>query len=620
MARRGKVHRNALPGGAQLLWYVIDNVLGQGAFGITYLATDSNLGRAVAIKEYLPSQYAHREPDGSVLAVTDDLAEDFAAGLRRFIAEGKTLARFEHASIVRVHNVFEANGTAYMVMQYEEGDGLDRILSARGTLTEIEILGILYPLLDGLEVIHAQSFVHRDIKPANIFIRRDGSPVLLDFGSAREAMTGDSRTLTNFVSPGYAPIEQYAGKSDQQGPWTDIYGLGATMYRAMTGRAPSDAIERSRAIAQDTKDSFEAGAQRAQQTYSQTLLTAVDNSLNFYASSRPTTVAQWRSQLPPPPTPEEIATTVATQASNKFSTTTAAAPTLMMTLPPTTHHGGLYDDIFDPSVDPTAVPVAAPPVAPRRGKLPYIALGIALVVGVAIAGGSWLGRNIADDVPAPSAAPALAPAPAAPIPVTPPRAQTPKPETKTASATEVPRQEVPATRAAEPAPKPIAAQQPLPDTNPAATTEQVQTLLLGASRDLDAQRLMSPPGDNAYEKYREVQRLQPGSIAAERGIDAVAERYVDLTEREISGGNLGDAETFLSNAETIAPQQPRVIAARNALNEARTQSVNAPPDNLASPPPTQADQLRQQFESALSGESAKEQRKFLREQRKRNRF
>ena len=236
-------HRNALPTGSELHWYTINRVLGQGAFGITYLATDNNLHRPIAIKEYLPGQLARREDDRSVLALNDDLVEEYEAGLKRFIFEARTLAKFEHPSIVRVHNIFEANRTAYMVMQYEQGEGLDRLLKSRGSLTEHEILQLLHPLLDGLEVIHDQGFVHRDIKPANIFVRADGTPVLLDFGSAREAMTGEARTITNFVSPGYAPIEQYAGKSDQQGPWSDIYGLGATIYRAMTGRTPNDAVE-----------------------------------------------------------------------------------------------------------------------------------------------------------------------------------------------------------------------------------------------------------------------------------------------------------------------------------------------------------------------------------------
>ena len=136
MSAATHAHRNALPAGATLLWYRIDRILGQGAFGITYLATDTNLHRPVAIKEYLPGALAHRDDDGSVLSQSDELQDEYDQGLRRFVAEARTLAKFEHEHIVRVHNTFEANRTAYMVMQYEEGEGLDRLLKVRGTLTE----------------------------------------------------------------------------------------------------------------------------------------------------------------------------------------------------------------------------------------------------------------------------------------------------------------------------------------------------------------------------------------------------------------------------------------------------------------------------------------------------
>jgi len=294
-------YRNALPAGARILWYRIDHVLGQGAFGITYLATDDNLHRPVAIKEYLPGHLARREADDSIHPLTAQLSEEYTTGLQRFLCEARTLARFEHPNIVRVHNVFEHNRSAYMVMQYEDGEGLDRVLRQRQRLPEADLLSWLPGLLDGLETIHAQGYVHRDIKPANVLIRATGESVLLDFGSARHAAPEEARTLTNFVSPGYAPIEQYAGKSDQQGPWTDIYGLGATIYRAMAGRPPPDAVARSHALAQQESDTYQPDQQAHREAYSAALVAAVDQALSFRSSDRPQTIAAWRASFPPLP-------------------------------------------------------------------------------------------------------------------------------------------------------------------------------------------------------------------------------------------------------------------------------------------------------------------------------
>ena len=234
---------DALPPQHKLHWYVIERVLGQGGFGITYLARDTNLDQAVAIKEYLPVEVATRRTDASVSARTTDHDERYRWGLERFIREARTLARFDHPNIVRVLSVFELNGTAYMVMRFEEGETLAATLERKHALSEADLMRVLMPILDGLELVHNAGFIHRDIKPDNIHIRSDGSPVLLDFGSARYAL-GQSRTVTILVAPGYAPFEQYYSSGENQGPWTDIYSLGATCYRAIAGRAPLDAIAR----------------------------------------------------------------------------------------------------------------------------------------------------------------------------------------------------------------------------------------------------------------------------------------------------------------------------------------------------------------------------------------
>ena len=290
-------HRLALPPGTRIHWYAIESVLGKGGFGITYLARDTNLDRSVAIKEFLPGEFASRDPDGSVHPAAPEHADIYRWGLTRFIEEARVLSRFEHPNIVRVHTVFEDNNTAYMVMAYEQGQSLKALLNQQGTLSEAQVMALLLPILDGLEQVHQQHFIHRDIKPDNIYLRDDGSPVLIDFGSARQALEGDSRTMTTMVSPGYAPFEQYHSKGEEQGPWTDIYSLGATVFRAISGVNPVDAVTRSRALLDDLPDALPPLQAANHPGYSPALLQAVNHALQFRPAARPQSIGQWRAEL-----------------------------------------------------------------------------------------------------------------------------------------------------------------------------------------------------------------------------------------------------------------------------------------------------------------------------------
>lgn len=287
-------HRNALPVGYRLHWYVIERILGQGGFGITYLARDTNLHQHVAVKEYLPIELAVRERDDSVHPVSEGHVESYRWGLGRFLDEARTLARFDHPNIVRVLSVFEHNNTAYMVMRYEQGRSLQEMLPRGATLDEAQLRAILFPVLEGLAKVHEQGFIHRDIKPGNLFVRADGAPVLLDFGSARQALGRETRTLTTLVSPGFAPFEQYHTRSDRQGPWTDIYALGATLYRAVTGRAPTDAVERSEGLLTGDADPLPPASREAGEGYSQGFLAAIDAALAFRDGDRPRSIDEWR--------------------------------------------------------------------------------------------------------------------------------------------------------------------------------------------------------------------------------------------------------------------------------------------------------------------------------------
>ena len=547
-------HRNALPNGTQLHWYTVERVLGQGAFGITYLATDNNLHRPVAIKEYLPGQLAHREQDGSVLALSDELLEEYEAGLKRFIFEARTLARFEHPNIVRVHNIFEANRSAYMVMQYEQGEGLDRLLKSRGTLTEREILQLLHPLLDGLAAIHAHGFVHRDIKPANIFVRTDGTPVLLDFGSAREAMSGEARTITNFVSPGYAPIEQYAGKSDQQGPWSDIYGLGATIYRAMTARTPNDAVERSQALAQNTEDSYQAGAHHAKRSYSTRLLNAVDHALAFRVQDRPQTIAAWRAELPPP-VEAEIDTADWDSATEPTVAIDMGAPTMAVTI--ATHAAQAPRVPLSDEREGSAPAARLTLGATARARLARIErrhylYGLAALVLSAVLVGAWLGQGVIDEPRELAIAPPTLPAaPEIPSAIVPPAA----PVTAPAEAA---------------APEAVSMAGPSAPSGAAATvtspSEQIALLLFGASSDVAALRLMSPSGQNAYEKYRAVLAIEPANDEALKGLHTLSDRYLALASRALDAQQFERATEYVNNAARAAPANPALPQARLALS------------------------------------------------------
>ena len=223
-------HKQALPGGFHLSSYRVVRVLGAGGFGVTYLCEHAGLGVQVAVKEYLPNEIAVRDGTAVHPKSAGD-REGFEWGLSRFLDEARTLARFEHPNVVRVRDCFEANNTAYIVMDYEDGEPLDRLLQRLGTLTEAQLKRVVLPVADGLRQVHAAGFLHRDVKPSNIFVRRsDESPVLLDFGSARQALGRKSRSVTAIASAGYSPPEQYE-KDGAHGAWTDIYALGPVLSR-----------------------------------------------------------------------------------------------------------------------------------------------------------------------------------------------------------------------------------------------------------------------------------------------------------------------------------------------------------------------------------------------------
>ena len=289
-------YKQALPAGHRIDDYRLLKVLGVGGFGVTYLAEDVKLGSKVAIKEYLPNEFAVR--DGTTVhPKSDEDQEDFGWGLKRFLDEARTLAKFHHRNLVRVLRYFEANSTAYFVMEYEEGESLEHLLSRRKTLTGQQLRGLLLPLLDGLKSVHTEGFLHRDIKPSNVFVRReDESPVLLDFGAARNALGRKSRSMTAVVTPGYSPPEQYESDGEQ-GPWTDIYALAALCARAVTGKRPEESPRRWRMLFRDGQDPLRSLEAVGVPGYSKQFLAAVDWGLKIDDRERPKNVDEWLAAM-----------------------------------------------------------------------------------------------------------------------------------------------------------------------------------------------------------------------------------------------------------------------------------------------------------------------------------
>ena len=293
--------RGVLPMGTMLRSYELLSVLGHGGFGVTYLARDTTLDRRVAIKEYLPIALALRENDSTVVPRSTELASEFTWGRERFLDEAKTLGKLSASAIVHVYDYLEANGTAYMVMALAAGETLDNRFS-RGPLPPPVIDRLLPPLLEGLAHVHEAGFLHRDIKPANILIDGGDRPTLIDFGASRAAIAGRTAAMTAIFTPGYAAAEQFS--SAKQGPWTDIYGLSATLYHAITGSAPPSAIERI------LDDEYQPLTRLMPAGFPYALLAAIDAGMAVRVANRPQSIADWRATMREATTYAEPAATI----------------------------------------------------------------------------------------------------------------------------------------------------------------------------------------------------------------------------------------------------------------------------------------------------------------------
>jgi serine/threonine protein kinase len=373
-------HFQALAKGVRLNQYEMLSILGAGGFGITYMARDTTLDTMVAIKEYLPDDFAVRQGDSTVAAKSSTSKGDFDWGLKAFLDEARVLAKFRHPNIVRVNQIFETNNTAYIVMEYAKGETLDELLKREGPLSEQQTKHILFPVLDGLKRVHAQHYLHRDIKPANIIIREEGGVVLIDFGAARQAIETKSVAITSIVTEGYAPLEQYDTKGNQ-GAWSDLYALGGVAYKCLTGNKPPGATSRL------SNDPLVPLAIAAKYPVSKEFATAIEAALKVFANQRPQSIEEFVALMsgaaPASATPAYVdeATRMVDRDATQMAQPFSARPEIPAQPAPAARPG--------------PAPVALAPAPASRMKLAYS--GVAAAVLLVIAAGAWFtlrGANV----------------------------------------------------------------------------------------------------------------------------------------------------------------------------------------------------------------------------------
>lgn len=284
---------NCLPVGTRLSDFEIQGILGEGGFGIVYVAFDHSLQRKVALKEYMPGTLAGRAADGSVTVRAERHREAFDAGLKSFINEARLLAQFDHPSLVKVYRFWEQNKTAYMVMRFYDGQTLKDIVENRPEIvTEAWLKFIFKQILEALDTLYKAKVLHRDVSPDNIIVQKNGDAVLLDFGSARQIIGDMTQGLTVILKPGYAPVEQYSDDASMvQGPWTDIYALAAVMYFAIAKTPPVTSVARM------IKDSVVQLQDGTHVGFSYKFLVAIDKGLALQPEDRPQSMDEFRRLL-----------------------------------------------------------------------------------------------------------------------------------------------------------------------------------------------------------------------------------------------------------------------------------------------------------------------------------
>ena len=533
-------HVNALPPGTRFEEYRLDAVLGSGGFGITYRAYDTNLDKFVAIKEYLPGEFATRAERYTVVPQSSTDAQDYHWGLNRFLDEARTLARFDHPHLNKVYRFFESNGTAYMVLEYVEGETLADKLTRERQLPEEALQRLLDEVLSGLAVMHEAGYVHRDIKPGNLMLREeDGSAVVLDFGAARQAVGQRSKAITSILTPGYAPIEQYDSHADDVGPWSDIYALGMVAYRCISGISDSelpDAVTRGR-TQRKGQVGLTSAVEAGKGQYNAKLLEAIDWAIEVDEEGRPQTVEEWQRALAGSGRRKGPAKSVRRTASRSAS-------------------GGVITERTGMNWSGVALTVS-----------------ILALVGVSV----WMASQLYPEWFKQISGDILSVAQQE-IPADIPKET--QQETETVE-TGVDMEETPtpdlaesSTESVDPA-EPVV-ESPATELAKAASVEEdeVTQLLAAAEADLKARRLTSPAGNNAWDRYQQVLELQPTNPDAIKGMERVIDGYMELFGAAVEQEDFDKAAGYLTRIRELHPDSPaleqgarRIEAAKQARSD-----------------------------------------------------
>jgi len=533
----------SLQAGTRIDDYEITDTLWTTNSGFIYRAREIDKERDVLLQEYLPPNLATRHWSGIHVMPLEGLAEEFDLGLTRFLREARILAQINDPYVCRVYEYTEANATAYMVLDHEPGRTLQDYLSEMGgRLDEAGVRRLLVPLLKGLRVAHAADLLHRDIHPANIYLRDVGPPVLIGFGSPVLPPRGDGDPhLESRVAPGYTPVEQYQSDA-RTGPWSDLYALGAVMYRCLSGTVPVEATRRVTEIAQENDDPLVPAMEIGRGDYSPALLSAIDWMLEPMASNRPqdagavlgplTEDAGPQAAALPPERMEPVLRSAAASApaaapDNAAGRARTPAPRAPM-----------------PVVDPPRT--GARQTRRRTSGRGYWGLPLALIVAGIMLTGVFVLYQPAELPSGPSTAEAPQPR----VPAVPTEEDYEPPDLPAEVKFD---REGDAERAAE-------------YRQLESRTRQVEAALAQAQAHMDAGRLTAPPGNNALESYRSVLSLDPDQADARLGIGAIRGGILADAESAFAAGDIDAARMLLEQASALRGDSGRVDALRREID------------------------------------------------------